>query len=144
MNHPYIDINKCTGCGECVRSCPQECISIVNGKAVLEIQDCVGCSVCATVCPEKAIAMIVETQMVAHEKQSQDELVTVAPKSTSTISTSSTIGKIAKFLFRSSVAVLSSPSVIRFILGRGTGQVSRSQKVERGNQGRRLRKRGRK
>lgn len=45
---------KCTGCGLCVTSCPFQCISIVEDKAVISV-DCRLCEICVDVCPVKAI-----------------------------------------------------------------------------------------
>ncbi|MEE9509242.1 MAG: electron transfer flavoprotein subunit alpha [Candidatus Bathyarchaeia archaeon] len=45
---------KCTGCGLCVASCPFQCISIVEDKAVISV-DCRLCGICVDVCPVKAI-----------------------------------------------------------------------------------------
>ncbi len=45
---------KCTGCGLCVASCPFQCISIVEDKAVINV-DCRLCGICVDVCPLKAI-----------------------------------------------------------------------------------------
>ncbi len=47
---------KCTGCGLCVASCPFQCISIVEDKAVISV-DCRLCEICVDVCPVKAIEM---------------------------------------------------------------------------------------
>ena len=101
MNQPYIDTEKCTGCGECVRSCPQECIELVEGKAVVDIPNCAGCSVCATVCPEEAISMVVETKIIPYQEQPQGKAITVSPKNTASLATGSTIGIIGIFLLYS-------------------------------------------
>jgi electron transfer flavoprotein alpha subunit len=47
---------KCTGCGLCVASCPFQCISVVEDKAVISV-DCRLCEICVDVCPVKAIEM---------------------------------------------------------------------------------------
>jgi len=120
MNQPYIDIDKCTGCGECVRTCPQECIEIIEGKAVVDIPNCAGCSACATICPNYAISMVVETQIIPHQEQPRRKAITVNPKNTSSRATGFTIGKIAKFLLHSSIALFSSPHIRKIILGLGS------------------------
>jgi len=51
----YVDSNRCTGCGECADSCPQQAISIENGLAVINQDRCRQCGNCATVCPNNAI-----------------------------------------------------------------------------------------
>ncbi len=45
---------KCTGCELCVASCPFQCLSIVEDKAVISV-DCRLCGICVDVCPVKAI-----------------------------------------------------------------------------------------
>jgi len=54
-----INIEKCTGCGECVKVCPQGCIELkeIKGRevAVLTKLDlCIGDGFCKIVCPEDA------------------------------------------------------------------------------------------
>jgi electron transfer flavoprotein alpha subunit len=51
-----IDVNKCTGCGECVEACPTEAIELKDKKAVVN-EDCVDCGSCVDACPEEAISM---------------------------------------------------------------------------------------
>ncbi len=55
---PHIDLEKCTGCGACVR--PAHCQSLVlrDEKAVfVEPELCTSCAVCYWLCPHDAIAM---------------------------------------------------------------------------------------
>ena len=53
-----IDEEKCTGCGECIPSCPEGAIQIIDGKARL-VSDlmCDGIGACLGHCPEGAIAI---------------------------------------------------------------------------------------
>ncbi len=53
-----IDEEKCDGCGECVPSCPEGAIAVVNGKARL-VSDiyCDGLGACLGHCPQGAIAV---------------------------------------------------------------------------------------
>ena len=41
---------KCVGCGDCVRACPVQAITMVRGKAVIDPDKCVGCHQCIIVC----------------------------------------------------------------------------------------------
>lgn len=51
-----IDINKCTGCRNCIKVCIAECIAIENKKAsIVSLDECMECSSCWYVCPEEAI-----------------------------------------------------------------------------------------
>ena len=46
---------KCIGCKKCLSVCPQNAISIVNGKAIIDKQKCIGCGRCPGSCSESAI-----------------------------------------------------------------------------------------
>jgi nitroreductase/Pyruvate/2-oxoacid:ferredoxin oxidoreductase delta subunit len=50
-----IDPTLCTGCGLCVRVCPDETISMRDGKAVVTGNVSLHCGHCAAVCPADAI-----------------------------------------------------------------------------------------
>jgi NAD-dependent dihydropyrimidine dehydrogenase PreA subunit len=50
-----VDDDKCTGCGECVDSCPGEVYELKDGKAVpVNMDECHGCHTCEAVCDEDA------------------------------------------------------------------------------------------
>jgi len=50
-----VDTEKCTGCGECVDSCPGEVYELIDGKAVVVNEDeCHGCHTCEAMCDEDA------------------------------------------------------------------------------------------
>jgi pyruvate formate lyase activating enzyme len=54
----FLNLEKCTGCGRCIRECPQEAIEIRSGKSRINRQVCVGCGKCAEVCPNQARGLI--------------------------------------------------------------------------------------
>ncbi len=70
---PLIDVDKCTGCGDCVRACPKgiielypinqhlivQCKSLLAGDEALATCDvaCTGCGICAADAPEGLITM---------------------------------------------------------------------------------------
>lgn len=58
---PVVNEDKCIGCSNCVRSCPQEAIKIINNKAVIDYNLCYGCGECPTVCPKRAVKVQWET-----------------------------------------------------------------------------------
>ena len=74
VNHPrYIDLAKCTGCGECARHCPVTAVNQYNlgmddrratyieyAQAVplayaIDTDTCIGCGLCENMCIAKAI-----------------------------------------------------------------------------------------
>jgi len=57
--HPKIDLNKCIGCGACMRACPEEgVLSLLHGQAlVVHGSRCVGHGECAASCPTGAISL---------------------------------------------------------------------------------------
>jgi Pyruvate/2-oxoacid:ferredoxin oxidoreductase delta subunit len=52
-----VDVEFCTGCGACAKSCPFHAIAI-EGTAKVEWARCMGCGVCGTKCPSHAIALV--------------------------------------------------------------------------------------
>ena len=51
-----VDRYKCTGSGECVKICPMDALSLVNGKAVLDEEKCDLDGLCIPACPNSAIS----------------------------------------------------------------------------------------
>lgn len=52
---PSIKKKNCTGCGECVRWCPAEAITLVDEKARINSAKCIGCGECLAVCRFDAV-----------------------------------------------------------------------------------------
>lgn len=52
-----VNLEECTGCGECVDVCPVECIALNDEKAVIDEEECTDCGVCVDTCPTEAITM---------------------------------------------------------------------------------------
>ena len=54
----HIDEEKCTGCGDCIISCAEGAIKIIDGKAKLIGENlCDGLGACLGICPEDAITV---------------------------------------------------------------------------------------
>jgi len=52
---PWIDKNKCIGCGICVNECPVNAIFMENGKVEINMDKCIRCGKCHEVCPQNAV-----------------------------------------------------------------------------------------
>ena len=52
---PWVNKNKCTGCGLCVRQCPVNAISMKEGKAEIDMDKCIRCGKCHDICPQEAV-----------------------------------------------------------------------------------------
>jgi len=50
-----IDKTRCCGSGECVKVCPEQAISIVNGQAVVDHDKCDLDGLCIPACPYSAV-----------------------------------------------------------------------------------------
>jgi heterodisulfide reductase subunit A len=53
-----VNAAACTGCGDCLASCPFGAIALVDGMAVVDGAGCKGCGACASVCTEDAIDLL--------------------------------------------------------------------------------------
>lgn len=52
---PFVRIEKCTACKECLKTCPQDTIFIKNNKAYIDPAKCIGCASCIAACVQNAI-----------------------------------------------------------------------------------------
>jgi heterodisulfide reductase subunit A-like polyferredoxin len=52
-----VNSEKCTGCEECVPSCPLEAIAVNDGTAKIDPETCGDCGACVDVCPSEAISL---------------------------------------------------------------------------------------
>jgi thioredoxin reductase len=73
--HPFIDTDRCIGCGSCAKACPeQNVLGLVNMKAVLlEPAHCVGHGKCEASCPMGAITLVLGTSHQGVEVPVTDE-----------------------------------------------------------------------
>ena len=52
---PWIDKDKCVGCGICVEKCPVEAIAMEDEKAIIDMEKCIHCGTCHNACPHEAV-----------------------------------------------------------------------------------------
>lgn len=64
MGKVTFDIERCKGCGLCVRACPKKIVTLDNDKlnqkgyhpaTVTDAEQCIACAFCATMCPDCVI-----------------------------------------------------------------------------------------
>jgi ferredoxin len=68
MAIPEIDLDICTGCGDCVELCPFGIVKLQNGKAaIVSPENCDYCTDCETFCPPGAIRCPFEIILVKTE-----------------------------------------------------------------------------
>lgn len=52
-----IAMEKCIGCGACIKDCTVNDIELIDGKAVMKNKNCFKCGHCIAVCPTDAVTM---------------------------------------------------------------------------------------
>jgi len=57
-NKRLFILSLCKGCGTCVKTCPNNALTLENGKAVVDHKLCILCGYCNPACPEFAIRLI--------------------------------------------------------------------------------------
>lgn len=73
MAIPEIDLDKCTGCGDCVVLCPPGVVSVVDNKVtIINPEDCSYCTDCELFCPSGAIRCPFEIILVKAETLEKD------------------------------------------------------------------------
>ncbi len=78
----YVDVERCTGCENCLDICPTDAISMRNGTAFIEESLCAACEVCLDVCPQNAILAVEVLEPVASKQIEAVPTLQVEPPST--------------------------------------------------------------
>ena len=70
VSMPEIDLDKCTGCGDCVELCLSHAVGLVEGKVtIVSPADCNYCTDCETFCPNDAIRCPLEIVLLKDEPE---------------------------------------------------------------------------
>lgn len=67
-----VNIEKCVGCGQCVKDCFANTIELVDGKAKINNDNCIKCGHCIAICPREAVSTD-EYNMKEVKKYNKDE-----------------------------------------------------------------------
>jgi dihydroorotate dehydrogenase (fumarate)/dihydropyrimidine dehydrogenase (NAD+) subunit PreA len=51
-----IDEERCTACGQCVKSCFNDALNKDGDQIITRSENCIGCELCYSVCPADAIS----------------------------------------------------------------------------------------
>ncbi len=71
---PVMDFSRCTGCEDCVRSCPTGAIQATPtapGQKVISLSHaaCIQCRACVAACPEQAISVSTDIEVCAYSRE---------------------------------------------------------------------------
>ncbi len=78
---PYIDPDKCVGCGSCASVCPPNAIQVVDlidkgyRRIELFIGRCIFCGRCSEICPEDAIELTKEFELASKSQNDMYQVV---------------------------------------------------------------------
>lgn len=71
-----LNVEKCTGCGDCIPACPVDALSLHDGKIRVNRARCTDCGQCAAACPSSALLMygreVTDDEIVAEVLKDRD------------------------------------------------------------------------
>lgn len=66
---PEITLEKCIGCGSCMKICPANAIGLKKKKAILVKERCIGCGECTVICRSGAIDIKYDENVVKFQEK---------------------------------------------------------------------------
>jgi len=76
-----IDEERCSGCGDCTRGCPEGALRLIDGKARMVGENlCDGLGACVGSCPEGAIRIVEREAEPYEEAKVMEGMVRLGPK----------------------------------------------------------------
>ncbi|MBQ6894479.1 MAG: RnfABCDGE type electron transport complex subunit B [Clostridia bacterium] len=63
----------CMGLGSCVKVCPENAISIIDGIAFIDKEKCIGCGKCESECPKSVIKLVPDKRLAIVKCMSKDK-----------------------------------------------------------------------
>lgn len=73
--HAKVDLDKCNGCGVCIKRCPMDAVELVEEKAAVNLDRCIGCGNCVPTCGMKAMSLQMKDDPIEPPK-TRDQLYT--------------------------------------------------------------------
>ena len=74
MATPEINLEVCTGCGDCASFCPTGAVAIVDGKvSIVKPEACNYCTDCEALCPSGAIRCPYDIILITPRSGSKDQ-----------------------------------------------------------------------